>query len=304
MLIYTVILICLQLFFVQSAFSYPEEIDAIKLLEILESHPADDYSLVFFYSPYCPYCKNLEPHFDPLSKLYNDSSVHIYRVNGLSNKETRKTFGLPHFPTVKLYNNGKEISVYNGARSTSGFIDFLVDKTNYKPTIQAENVVKIKRDDTMAEWFNLENRSKDIIIAFYTDYLANWNNPYNSFFEDLSNEIEMQDKIFVKIDVMDINVSEIVEKFSVSSYPTFFKIPKADSMGELYNIYRLEGNFGRDELLGFIKNEDATQQPIDFLKLHKEVEDKYSSLNEEIYDDDDDEDEDNDDHSLYKYREL
>lgn len=294
-------MLCLQFIFVKSSFANPEEIEDIKLLETLGSHPTDEYSLVFFYSPYCPYCKDLEPHFNPLSKLFNNSSVHIYRVNGLSNKETRKIFDIPHFPTIKLYNNGKEISNYNGVRSTSALIDFLVDKTDNKPAIIAEKVVKIKSDNTMAEWFDLEKRSKDIIIAFYADYLPNWNNPYNSFFEDLSNEVEMEDKFFAKIDVMDINVSEIVEKFSVSSYPTFFKIPKTDNVNELYDIYRLEGNIGKDELLGFINNEDAVQVPINFLNLHKEIEAKYSLLNEEAYDDEDEED---DDYSLYKYREL
>jgi protein disulfide-isomerase A1 len=82
--------------------------------------------LVEFYAPWCGHCKTLTPIYAELATELKDvSGIKIAKVDATAN-DVPKSFGVQGFPTIKLVKAGdNEVVDYNGARTKTGFIDFL-----------------------------------------------------------------------------------------------------------------------------------------------------------------------------------
>merc|ERR1711918_60724 len=77
--------------------------------------------LVFFYAPWCGYCKKFSPVFEQLAeKFADDDSVILAKIDGTENEV--ESCDITHFPTLFLYpsNNGDRLDFeYQGPDKTS-----------------------------------------------------------------------------------------------------------------------------------------------------------------------------------------
>jgi conjugal transfer pilus assembly protein TraF len=84
----------------------------------LESYK-DSYSLIYFYSPYCPYCQRFAPLLNSFIKQY-DWQVEYIDIS--SEPEMAAAFGVTVTPTVKLVTPKEDIlSINNGMVNLEDF---------------------------------------------------------------------------------------------------------------------------------------------------------------------------------------
>ncbi|XP_013927921.1 PREDICTED: protein disulfide-isomerase A5 [Thamnophis sirtalis] len=82
------------------------------------------HSLVMFYAPWCPHCKNSIPHFTTAAELFKEDRKIAYAAVDCAKEQNRdlcKQEGVDGYPTFNYYNYGKFIEKYNGDRVESGF---------------------------------------------------------------------------------------------------------------------------------------------------------------------------------------
>lgn len=64
--------------------------------------------VVMFYSPVCPYCKAMEPHFEDYAREYGNSAV-FARINIELNPWIAERYGVQGTPTFKFFCHGKPV---------------------------------------------------------------------------------------------------------------------------------------------------------------------------------------------------
>jgi thioredoxin-like negative regulator of GroEL len=69
---------------------------------------------VMFYSPSCPYCKAIEPHFSQIAEEHKDT-VTFARVNIAVNLWTAERFAVRGTPTFKFFCGGRPVFEVVGA---------------------------------------------------------------------------------------------------------------------------------------------------------------------------------------------
>lgn len=95
-------ILCFCLNYIKADSSYIiEESDITKLLNIL-SHK--EFSLILIYSPYCPHCRNFQPHYEKLANKFHEK-VHFYKMNAVESSSYRNKFNIRGYPSVWFYYN-------------------------------------------------------------------------------------------------------------------------------------------------------------------------------------------------------
>ena len=87
-------------------------------------------TLILFFAPWCPHCKEVKPIFDELQKDYSgDKKVKISIVNGDEDKESIKSNNVTSYPTIllKTKNNTEE---YKGRKTKENFENIIKTNTN------------------------------------------------------------------------------------------------------------------------------------------------------------------------------
>jgi thiol-disulfide isomerase/thioredoxin len=87
-------------------------------------------TLILFFAPWCPHCKEVKPIFDELQKEYSgDKKVKISIVNGDEDKESIKSNNVTSYPTIllKTKNNAEE---YKGRKTKENFENIIKTNTN------------------------------------------------------------------------------------------------------------------------------------------------------------------------------
>lgn len=84
-------------------------------------------SMVGFFAPWCGHCKSIKPVWEKLSKLYAmEKHVVIAAVDADAHKELGTRYEVTGFPTLKLFNTGKDAIVpYSGARDLENLVEFI-----------------------------------------------------------------------------------------------------------------------------------------------------------------------------------
>mmetsp|Transcript_13906 Transcript_13906/g.21046 ORF Transcript_13906/g.21046 Transcript_13906/m.21046 type:complete len:319 (+) Transcript_13906:62-1018(+) len=89
-----------------------------------------------YYAPWCGHCKALQPVWDELAErihkmnenmINEKDQLFIASVDCTKNKETCKKAHVAGYPTLMLYNAGKQVTEYQGKRSVQGLATFLKD---------------------------------------------------------------------------------------------------------------------------------------------------------------------------------
>lgn len=79
---------------------------------------------IWYYAEWCGHCKTMSSEWDNLSKMIpkniNLAAVESKALPSMNNKPN-----VIGYPTLKLYDNGNEVSDYEGERTANGFKEFL-----------------------------------------------------------------------------------------------------------------------------------------------------------------------------------
>ncbi|XP_048834761.1 protein disulfide-isomerase A5 [Brienomyrus brachyistius] len=86
------------------------------------------HTLVMFYAPWCPHCKNAVPHFTAAAEGFKEDRKIAYAAVDCTkgqNQELCKQEGVEGYPTFNYYNYGKFSEKYSGDRGEAGFSGFM-----------------------------------------------------------------------------------------------------------------------------------------------------------------------------------
>ena len=85
--------------------------------------------LVLFYADWCGHCNTLKPQWNKAAKQTKNSNVRMVKVNcGEDDKKHQdivNRYDIQGFPTIKLLNNGKVESDYDGKRDSSSLVTYV-----------------------------------------------------------------------------------------------------------------------------------------------------------------------------------
>jgi thioredoxin-like negative regulator of GroEL len=70
--------------------------------------------IVMFYSPACPHCQEMAPHFTSYASEFKDKVI-FAKLNIVNNITTASRYGVMGTPTFKLFCNGKPVQELVGA---------------------------------------------------------------------------------------------------------------------------------------------------------------------------------------------
>ncbi|XP_037252984.1 protein disulfide-isomerase A5 [Falco rusticolus] len=93
-----------------------------------ESLKKKKHTLVMFYAPWCPHCKNAIPHFTTAAEIFKEDRKIAYAAVDCAkgqNHDLCKQEGVDGYPTFNYYNYGKFMEKYTGERRESGFTTFM-----------------------------------------------------------------------------------------------------------------------------------------------------------------------------------
>lgn len=87
--------------------------------------------LVFFYAPWCGHCKEMKPVLAvTAAKAAITSDYRLAAVDCTVNNKLSEQFNIKAFPTLLLFEQGKQTKTYKGKRTTQDMLDFLQDTKN------------------------------------------------------------------------------------------------------------------------------------------------------------------------------
>ncbi|CAJ1974246.1 unnamed protein product [Sphenostylis stenocarpa] len=94
--------------------------------------------LLEFYSPWCPYCTELDPTMEEVAVSYqSDADVIIAKMDGIANDNPSDSFEATRYPTIYFRSASGKISKYDGNKTKEDFIEF-IEKNREKPVHQEQ----------------------------------------------------------------------------------------------------------------------------------------------------------------------
>ncbi|VEU20504.1 DEKNAAC101289 [Brettanomyces naardenensis] len=258
------------------------------------------FSLVYFNSPYCSYCREFDPEFEPLGDLFQDTKLQVFKIDGLNNKRIRGKYKLVGFPVVKLFSSdGEQIGYYNGKRRTPDIIEYISDATGAQPNKLPSYVVNLGKGEDEKKIF--EETDRDVLVTFYEPWDTELGNPYNSYYERLARHYAENKRniLFSAVDVTDPDSAGLVSLFQAASCPMVFFLPKGRKADEKYTVYRVDEEIDSKKLVGLLSGTDVGQKKLNLKEMQKETENRLKEMLQE-----DDEEDDDDDYDFAMYRDL
>lgn len=97
--------------------------------EFVQEGPPKEAELYFFYTEWCPHCKNAKPEWAKLkdeyaNKTINNTSIIFREVDCDKEEKIADEFNVDGYPTVKLVKNS-EVIEYNAKPNYETLVEFL-----------------------------------------------------------------------------------------------------------------------------------------------------------------------------------
>ncbi len=184
--------------------------------EVLNMHKC---ILIKFYAPWCGHCQALEPEYAKAAKTLKaqNSPQYLAEVDGTSNPELSKTFGINSYPTIWFYCDGKW-QEYNGGRQAKQIVSWVNQKT--KPEFkEAEEKHVLEFNDKN---FNDEIiKHKNILIKVYAPWCGHCKQ-FDPEFKKAAKILSKQNPPQHCAEIDDTVNPELERKFGVKKYPTLW----------------------------------------------------------------------------------
>ncbi|KAL0484772.1 protein disulfide-isomerase [Acrasis kona] len=197
--------------------------------------------MVAFVAPWCGHCQRLEPEYEKASDALG-GVVNLGRINCDNEKALAQQYGIQGFPTIKIFNHGKDKKRnpedYQGARQGKGIVDLLMNKFNSLP----DPVAKITSQDDLSTLLN--NTGTKALL-----FTSKASNP--SLFKSLA--VELRD---VQFGYVPNSNSDIKSQYNVDKEPSVVIIP-----GENQGAIKFDGALKKYPLYEFIQKHTSKQQP-------------------------------------------
>jgi len=200
--------------------------------------------MVAFVAPWCGHCQRLHPEYDKAAESLG-GVVNIGRVNCDDEKDLAMRYGIKGFPTIKIFNAGKEYKQspddYQSARSASAIVGTLLSKFNSLP----DPVQKLDSVDKFTSF--VEDESKKVARAILVS--SKDSNP--NLFKSIAIELRTNDNVKLGF-IPNSALSAIVEKFDNLSglkAPALLLYTQDSSIP-----IRYEGKMKKDGMLSFISS--------------------------------------------------
>jgi len=90
---------------------------------LFSKHPV----IIYYYMDGCPWCVRLDPIWKKFKKRahVNNKQLIVIKVESQNKRLLNFDPDANMFPTIKLYNKGKELSTFNDERSVGNLLNFL-----------------------------------------------------------------------------------------------------------------------------------------------------------------------------------
>eukprot|EP00639_Heterosigma_akashiwo_P025512 CAMPEP_0194688872 /NCGR_PEP_ID=MMETSP0295-20121207/17219_1 /TAXON_ID=39354 /ORGANISM="Heterosigma akashiwo, Strain CCMP2393" /LENGTH=169 /DNA_ID=CAMNT_0039577695 /DNA_START=64 /DNA_END=571 /DNA_ORIENTATION=- len=97
-------------------------LDQNNFQQTINDHPL---IMVEFYAPWCGHCKALEPKYEEAAKILKEDGIPLAKVDATVNEDLYWEHDIQGFPTLKLFVEGEEVDIYQGAREAAGLVRYL-----------------------------------------------------------------------------------------------------------------------------------------------------------------------------------
>lgn len=199
------------------------------------------YHLVKFYAPWCGHCKNLEPTWIKLAKLYqpknqkqSESDVTISRIDCTTNRDTCTEFEVRGYPTVLLIKGGKKVEKYSQGRNLNSFQDYLskYQSGDQKEQIQVEvgdaSIAVNGLYDLKADNFQKHIEKGFHFVKFYAPWCGHCKRLEPTWVDLAKKFIDVKDTTISRVDCT--VYTEVCQKFEVKGYPTLLFMKDGQKM--------------------------------------------------------------------------
>jgi len=186
---------------------------------------------VMFYAPWCGHCNNMKPAYVEVAKDVNieqKANGKVAAVDCTTNPSIAKKYGVKGYPTLKMFQHGKEFTAYKGPRTSEAILDFIknpvVAPTELPPadwSVEDKHVVHLT--DVNFENFVIANPS--VLVMFYAPWCGHCKNMKPEY-SAAAQIINTENQIEGKIAAIDCTKNPTITKnYEITGYPTikYFK---------------------------------------------------------------------------------
>lgn len=207
----------------------------INEIETKQNKRINTLQIVEFYAPWCGHCQNLKPAYEKAAKnLDGLAKVAAVDCDDDANKAFCGTMGVKGFPTLKIVRPGKKygrpvVEDYQGQRSAGAIVDAVVAKIN-------NHVVKLTDKEIDGFLEKEEEKPKAILFTEKGTTSA------------LLRSIAIDFLDAVTVGQVRNKETATVEKFGISSFPSFVLIPGGGKEPITYS-----GELNKKDMVEFLK---------------------------------------------------
>jgi len=213
-------------------------------------------ALIEFYTPWCGYCKKLEPEWELLAKTIKNGGdkVLIGKVNCEKYANFASTkFNIAGYPTILYFPDGPEKHwPYNSNdRDADSFIEYLNEFADIKQPYLKE---RPKVVDVATDRFEriIKDTSKALLVGFYDPkdpnciMLAPIYDELGGLFE------EVKELLFVRFNSEAYEAREIKRKYKITKYPTALFFPKDRKGNDLDDTTPYKDLLVKEQMIKFL----------------------------------------------------